>query len=301
MGIGAVVPVVEALGRGLLGTPLISTTLAGQLLMRADAGACESILARIASGTVAAVALLESDDWGAPLAEVTLDADGVLTGSKRHVTDASVADVFVVVASKNGEPVLAVVEREALTADAVTPHALIDLTKRAARVDFSGSRALLVLEGENVARALSEYRLIGALLTAAEATGTAASCLATITDYLKTRKQFGKLIGSYQALKHPTVDIYCGLENARTYVYHAATLVGSGPLSKDAEIACRMAKVAATDLMEFAGDRSVQFHGGIGFTWDCDSMLYIRRAQWTRQVFGDALQHRSALAQLLLD
>jgi alkylation response protein AidB-like acyl-CoA dehydrogenase len=53
--------------------------------------------------------------------------------------------------------------------------------------------------------------------------------------------------------------------------------------------------------MEFAGDRSVQFHGGIGFTWDCDSMLYIRRAQWTRQVFGDALQHRSALAQLLLD
>lgn len=301
LGIGAVVPVVDALGQGLLGTPLISTTLAGQLLLRAGGAEVEPLLTRIAAGTVATVAMLENGDWGATPAATTVGGNGVVQGMKHFVTDAGVAELFVVVAQDAGEPILAVVEREALAGDAVSPHGLIDLTKRAAKVDFTGSRATLVLSGERVVSALRDYQLLGALLTAAEATGNAAACLATITDYLKTRKQFGKLIGSYQALKHPTVDIYCGLENARTYGYHAATLVDDEPLSKDAEIAARMAKATATDLIEFAGDRAVQFHGGIGFTWDCDSMLYIRRAQWSRQVFGDALMHRSHLAALLLD
>ncbi len=301
LGMGTVVPVVEALGQGLLGTPLISTTLAGQLLLRAGGQEVEPMLSRIAAGEVATVALLEDSDWGGELGAVTVDGNGVVNGHKTFVTDAGVADLFVVVAKHQGSPLLAVIERKALADDAITQQALIDLTKRAAKVAFDGVQASLVLSGESVAHALRDYLLLGALLSAAEATGSAAACLATITDYLKTRKQFGKLIGSYQALKHPTVDIYCGLENARTYTYHAATLLGDDALSVDAEIACRMAKVVATELIEFAGDRSVQFHGGIGFTWDCDSMLYIRRAQWSRQVFGDALEHRTWLASLLLD
>jgi alkylation response protein AidB-like acyl-CoA dehydrogenase len=77
-------------------------------------------------------------------------------------------------------------------------------------------------------------------------------------------------------------------------------LIDEKPLSLDAEIACRMAKAQATDVLSFAGDRSVQFHGGIGFTWDCDSTLFIRRAQWTRQAFGDAGHHRKYLGTLLL-
>lgn len=301
MGMGAVVPLVDALGQGLLGTPLLSATLAGQLLLRAGGAEVEPFLARIAEGAVATIAMLEDNDWGAAPHHVVLDADGVLQGSKRFVTDAGVADFYVVVASDQGQPLLAVVERSTLGADAIAMHGLIDLTKRAGKVDFSGCAAALVLKGEQVQSALRDYLLLGALLSAAEAAGSAAACLATITDYLKTRKQFGKLIGSYQSLKHPTVDIYCGLENARTYCYHAATLVDGAPLSRDAEIACRMAKSVASELIEFAGDRAVQFHGGIGFTWDCDSMLYIRRAQWSRQVFGDAMMHRTQLASLLLD
>ena len=301
LGIGAVVPVIEALGQGLLGTPLLSTTLAGQLLLRAGGAGVEPLLERIAGGTVATVATLENSDWGATSMAVALDDNGQLTGQKCFVTDAGVAELFCVVAGRGDAPVIAVVERSALGADAVAQHDLIDLTKRAAKVDFTGCHAAMVLEGPAVVTALRDYRLLGALLSAAEATGSAAACLATLTDYLKTRKQFGKLIGSYQALKHPTVDIYCGLENARTYAYHAATLVGAEPLDEAAETACRMAKAVATDLIEFAGDRVVQFHGGIGFTWDCDSMLYIRRAQWSRQVFGDALEHRTQLAALLLD
>ena len=139
------------------------------------------------------------------------------------------------------------------------------------------------------------------MLVAAEATGSTAACLDTVVDYLKTRKQFGRLIGSYQALKHPTVDILCGMDAARSLIYHAATVVTDGPLDTDAEIACRMAKAQAGDALIFAGDRAVQFHGGMGFTYECDAQLYIRRAQWSQQQFGDAYHHRKRLAALLLD
>ena len=301
LGIGGVIPVIEALGHSLLGTPLISTTLAGQLLLRAGGTAAEPFLSRIAAGEVATVADLENTDWGATNTTTEVGSDGALNGTKRWVTDAGVADVLVVVATQAGSPVLAVVERSAIDDASLVANDLIDLTKRTATVTFSGVEPAAVFAGDAVAAAIRDYRLLGALLTAAEATGSAARTLETTVDYLKTRKQFGKLIGSYQALKHPTVDIYCGLENSRSFLYHAATVVTEAPLDHDAEVACRMAKVAATDLMEFAGDRSVQFHGGIGFTWDCDSTLFIRRAQWSRQQFGDAPHHRKRLGSLLFE
>jgi alkylation response protein AidB-like acyl-CoA dehydrogenase len=157
------------------------------------------------------------------------------------------------------------------------------------------------MTGDNVLPVLQDIRLIGALLVAAEAAGTAGAALDTVVEYLKTRKQFGKLIGSYQALKHPTVEILTSVDSSRSFIYHAATLMSDDALDKDAEIACRMAKVQATETLLFAGDRAVQFHGGMGFTYECDAQLYIRRAQWSQQQFGDAQHHRKRLAALLLD
>lgn len=301
LGFSAVIPVVEALGHGLLGTPLMDTTLAGQLLLRAGGAAQEATLAAIAAGDVATVAFLDGADWGAENTGVSLDDQGVLQGAKSFVGNAQVASHFVVVGNQNGSPILALVTRSTMSDDAFTTNTLIDLTKRSCRVDFSGVRPEQVISGEQVASAVRDYRLMGALLAAVEATGTGARCLEVIVDYLKTRKQFGKLIGSYQALKHPTVDIYCAVEDSRSFCYHAASIIEEGPLSTDAETACRMAKTSAGDMLVFAGDRAVQFHGGIGFTWDCDSTLFIRRAQWTQQVFGDAIHHRKRLASLLLD
>jgi acyl-CoA dehydrogenase len=158
-----------------------------------------------------------------------------------------------------------------------------------------------VIEGDQVATALRDIALLGALLTAAEAAGTAGACLDTVVEYLKTRKQFGNLIGSYQALKHPMVEILTANDSARSFVYHAATLVTDESLDRDAELACRMAKAQATESLKYAGDRAVQFHGGMGFTYECDAQLYIRRAQWSQQQFGDAQHHRKRLAALLLD
>jgi alkylation response protein AidB-like acyl-CoA dehydrogenase len=120
-------------------------------------------------------------------------------------------------------------------------------------------------------------------------------------DYLKTRKQFGKLIGSYQALKHPSVDILCAIESSKSLIYQAATELHAGALSRDARIACHMAKSKASETLVFAGDRAVQFHGGMGFTYECDAQLYLRRGLWAQQAFGDPMHHRKRLAQLILD
>ncbi|MEM9255599.1 MAG: acyl-CoA dehydrogenase family protein [Pseudomonadota bacterium] len=304
LGVGALVPVVEAMGRVMLATPLISSTLAGQLLQRlGQPSRVEGWLAGIAEGTIATVALLENGDWGSDRITTTLSNDGVLQGSKFMVPDVGVAELLLVPCLRDGETVIVVLRTEQVTSDAFASNVLIDETKRSANVALDGVQVAedAVLEGDAVRAALRDVRLLGALLVAAEATGSAYSCLATVVEYLNTRKQFGKLIGSYQALKHPAVDILCGTDSARSLIYHAATVVGESSLDRDAEIACRMAKAHAAENLEYAGDRAVQFHGGMGFTYECDAQLYIRRAQWARQQFGDSQHHRKHLATLLLD
>ena len=303
LGVGALIPVVESMGRAMLGTPLISSALAGQLLLRAgDAQQVERLLPAIAAGTPATVALLDNGDWGDDGLGLILDDEHVLGGIKKCVPDASVANLFVVSVVFKGSPALAIVRADQLTATALSDNSLIDQTKRAANVDFSGVKVdeNNVISGAGVASALRDVRLLGALLVAAEATGSAAACLDTTVEYLKTRKQFGKLIGSYQALKHPTVEILTALDSSRSFIYHAASLVSDNALDADAEVACRMAKAQACQTLLYAGDRAIQFHGGMGFTYECDAQLYIRRAQWSQQQFGDVQHHRKRLATLLL-
>jgi alkylation response protein AidB-like acyl-CoA dehydrogenase len=291
------------MGRAMLGTPLISSALAGQLLLRAgNAQQTERLLPNIATGVPATLALLDNGDWGDDGIGLILDDERVLRGMKKCVPDASVASIFVVSVSFKGSAALAIVRADQLVAASLSPNTLIDQTKRAANVDFSGITVdeNNIIVGPAVAAALRDVRLLGALLVAAEATGSAAACLDTTVDYLKTRKQFGKLIGSYQALKHPTVDILTQVDSARSFIYHAATLVSDDAIDADAEIACRMAKAQACQTLLYAGDRAVQFHGGMGFTYECDAQLYIRRAQWSQQQFGDVQHHRKHLATLLL-
>ena len=313
MGLGSTVPVIESMGRHLLGTAFITSTLAAQAILRGGSEAQrEKWLPKVVEGTVGTMALLDNEDWGAKLCGVTATLNGsgstsqiALSGKKRLVADATVADFFVVSINHNGNPTLAIVDASQLAEGAITANTLIDETKRAATVDFTGvtiSPDALLPHSE---QALKDVRLIGALLIAAEATGTSAATLDCIVSYLTSRIQFGRLIGSYQSLKHPTVEILLQMDSARSLIYHAATLfdkgLDEGPVEADTEIACRMAKAQATETLLFAGDRAVQFHGGMGFTYDCDAMLYIRRAQWAQHQYGDAQHHRLHLARLLLD
>lgn len=307
MDIGTVIPIAESMGRSLFATPFISTTLAAQALLRAGTSDQKKTwLPKIADGTIGTLALLDNEDWGAEAILCTAAEEGdqiKLKGTKWFVNDAAVAEFFIVSVDYQGSPALIIVNSEQLAKSAIKRQKLIDETKRSYKVDFSGvvvDKSAL-LESSKAVSTLRDLRLIGALLIAAEATGSAAASLDDTVEYLKTRTQFDKFIGSYQALKHPTVDILCQMENARSFVYHAATIVGEGPLDEDMEIACRMAKAQATEALLFAGDRDVQFHGGMGFTYECDAQLYIRRAQWAQQMFGDAYHHRKRLAGLLLD
>lgn len=307
LGIGSVVPIAESMGRYMFSTPFFSTTLAGQVLLRAGTvDQKKTWLPKITNGTIGTVALLDNEDWGSESILCTADAQGdqwVLGGTKWFVADAGVAAFFILSVGFRETSGMIIVSRDQLPEGAVTRQILIDETKRAYKVDFSGVAVekSAMLDPQRSVAALRDLKLIGALICAAEATGSAAAALDVTVEYLKNRKQFGRFIGSYQALKHPTVDVLNEMEAARSLVYHAATIVGDGPLDTDMEIACRMAKAQATEALVFAGDRAVQFHGGMGFTYECDAQLYIRRAQWSRQQFGDAYHHRKRLAPLLLD
>jgi len=307
LGIGSVISITESMGRYMFTPPLISTILSGQAILRAGSEDQKNTwLPKIIDGTIGTVALLDNEDWGNDTISCVSEEQGdklALTGIKWFVTDAGVAEFFVVLVNLGKAPAFIIVNRDQLPEDAIVRQNLIDETKRAFKVDFTGVvvEKSAMLDPEKSVTALLDLKLVGALFIAAEATGSAAAALDVTVEYLKNRKQFGKFIGSYQALKHPTVEVLNLMEAARNFLYHAATIVGEGPLDKDMEIACRMAKAQASDALAFAGDRAVQFHGGMGFTYECDAQLYIRRAQWSQQMFGDAYHHRKRLAPLLLD
>ena len=303
LGLGACVVVAEPLGRHLLHTPFVATQLAIQGLLAGGSAAQQADwLPRLATGAVGTVALFEADgDWDlAALQSQARVAGGTatLSGTKTLVADAAVADLLLASVQHQGAPALALLTR-ADVAGRLQRETVIDETRRSFSLQLDGLAipADRLITGAAALQALHAIRQAAWLLAAAEAAGGIAGALAVTVDYLNTRNAFGRKIGSYQALKHGCADILCQLERVRSHVYHAATLLAEGA---DAEVALRMAKAEAGDAAVQAGDRAVQFHGGFGFTWDCDAQLYLRRALWLQPWFGDAGHHRRALAGLLL-
>ncbi|MDZ7826894.1 MAG: acyl-CoA dehydrogenase family protein [Gammaproteobacteria bacterium] len=302
--IGTTVPLAESMGRTLLSTPFFSVTLVAQGLLRAGTPEQQARwLPELVAGRIATLALLDDGDWGAPTSTCTATRDGDASPSGRAQVASSPMPAWPR-PSSSGAPSTApmrwcgwtgkpsVPMPSATTSSSTRPGA-----PRRSTWPARPSPPMQLLDPAKTTAALRDLKLLGAMLTAAEATGSTAACLDVIVDYLKTRRQFGQLIGAYQSLKHPTVDILNAMDSARSLVYHAATVVGDGSLDEDAETACRMAKVEAGDALLFAGDRAVQFHGAMGFTHECDAQLFIRRGQWMRQWFGDPAQHRRRLAR----
>ncbi len=306
MPVGALVSLAEPMGRHLFASPFLATTLAGRMLA---VGGSEAQQARwlpgIASGeTIATVALTEPDgSWelGAPQLRAQRRGDGyALRGSKTFVLDAAVADLLLISAELEGAPAVFAVERAALPDGALRREVLIDEARRGYRLDVDDFEvgADSRLDRDAPAALDHAYRL-GALLVAAEMVGGTEGVMDLTLEYLRTRVQFGRLIGSYQALKHPMVDIMVVQEQARSLLHHAATIFErDGGL---AEVALRMAKAMAGDCYTHAADRAIQFHGGIGFTYECHAQLFFRRAQFCEYSFGDSRHHRRRLEPLLLE
>lgn len=303
LSLAEVVPVVEQMGRSLMGGPFLSTTVAAQAVLHGGTDAQKNaLLPDLCAGTPAAVALMEgSGDWDLTNMSCTASRDGdalVLSGTKVLVADAATAAWLVVSVSLEGSAALIIVPKETLGDDALQREVVIDETRRSYKVTLDGVRvsADQVLSGASAAQTLAHIELVTSLLLAAEMCGGTASCIDYTVDYLKTRKQFGKLIGSYQALKHPAVDALIAYEQARSHVYAAAH---SFSAQGEGEIATRMAKAQAATAMSFAADRAIQFHGGFGFTYDCDAQLYRRRAFWGDSQHGDSAYQRKRLADLM--
>jgi len=303
LGLSALVPVVETMGRHLLTTPLVSTTLASQAILQ---GGNDSHKARwlpaFCEGSIGSLAFTEdSGSWDLEDLQCTAILNGEtlqLSGSKTFVFDAAQADLLVVSLTYEGESALVVVEKSAYSVEALQRETILDETKRSYRLNLDGIHVPLenLLPVNSASSTLAHVNMVANLLLAAELAGGVAAVLNVVVEYLNTRKQFDKLIGSYQSLKHPTVDILLGLESSRSLVYHAATVWDT----PNRETAVRMAKAQACEAAVFAGDRAVQFHGGFGFTYECDAQLFLRRALCSQFLFGDAAHHRKHLVPLLL-
>ena len=305
LGATALVSLVEPMGRALLGSPFLATSLASRLLLALGDDAQKAAwLPKLASGEViGTVALGDADgswDLAAPSLVAEAVGDGfVFRGDKSFVPDAAAADVLLVSARVDGTPAVFLVERAQLAAGALERQSLVDETRRSHRVRLHGVKVPLNARlGGDATKALQGLARLGTLLLSAEMAGGAAGVMDLTLEYLRTRKQFGKLIGGYQALKHPMVEIMLDVERSRSLLYAAATEFDAD--APGAEIAVRMSKVQSGETFTHAADRAIQFHGAIGFTYECHAQLYFRRAQGAEYRFGDAAHHRKKLAELIL-
>jgi len=299
------VPVAEQIGRRLMMVPFIPTTVAAQAIL---AGGTETqkkyYLPKIVEEGGATLALSEKNgtfNLNDISATATLgDAGYSLSGTKVLVENLDSSDFVVLSAKVDGTVRLFVIDADIIPKSAMRREILIDETKRSYAVQLDGLTLpdTALMEAGKTKAALERIVLTAILLASAEQVGGAQSCIDYTVDYLKTRKQFGKLIGSYQALKHTIVDAYVSYEKARSLLYAAAH---SFEEQGKGEVATRMAAVGAGRALSFAADRAIQFHGGFGFTYDCDAQLYRRRAIFHDSLFGNRRWHKQKLAALLFN
>jgi alkylation response protein AidB-like acyl-CoA dehydrogenase len=292
--------VFEELGRVLMCTPYLSTVLAAEaLLASGDDGACAEYLPQIASGRKrAALALLEGhgrlDRGGIETRATPLPGGRArLDGRKKFVVDGHSADLLVVFA--RGDEGLAVFVVDA-QADGLTrrPVATLDLTRKQAHVDLDGVDARPVGAAE---AALDRVVTIAAVALAAESLGCASACVEMATDYAKVRYQYGRPIGSFQAVKHLCAEMLRFTEQSRAAAYEAALTAASG--APDAALAASTAKAYCGEMGGWVAAQNIQVHGGIGFTWEHPAHLYYRRAKSNEQLFGGPAYHRERVLRLL--
>ncbi|HKD65993.1 MAG TPA: acyl-CoA dehydrogenase family protein [Candidatus Binataceae bacterium] len=298
--------VMEELGRALLCAPYFSTAvLAANAILNAGTDAQkEALLPDIASGArLAALAITElNGDWDPRAIDLgaTAVADGyLLNGVKSYVVDGHIADLLVVAArtpADSGGRGLALftlpantrgVERRLLKS--------MDATRKLARIDFQGVHAELLGVPDDGVKAVTRTLDQAAVALANEMVGGAQALLDSAVNYAKMRVQFGRTIGSFQAIKHKLADMLLDVELAKSAAYYSAQAAAVDDPEWPA-LAC-MAKAAASDTYMRTAAECIQIHGGIGFTWDNDTHLWFKRAKSSEVFLGQPGYHRELLMQ----
>ncbi|MBX9602188.1 MAG: acyl-CoA/acyl-ACP dehydrogenase [Bryobacteraceae bacterium] len=292
----------EEMGTALAPGPYFSSViLAGTLLEAAGSdGVKKRYLKPLCEGKLrATAALLEgAANWTFDAVKMQVTGD-LLSGTKMFVTDAAAADFIIVPAMRDGELTLWIVNAKA-SGLAITPMPALDLTRKLYKLTFDCVEASDLLASGAAARgALERMADIGAMALSAETTGGMQRVMDIAVAYVKTRKQFGKPVGIYQAVQHQCADMLVFTESSRSASYYAAYALQES--TADAQAAVSVAKAYTSDAGREVGNRGIQVHGGMGFTWENDVHLYYRRAKANEIALGDATYHRERIARLVVD
>ncbi|HLG88711.1 MAG TPA: acyl-CoA dehydrogenase family protein [Alphaproteobacteria bacterium] len=308
LGWGELAILMEEMGASLFCSPFLATIcLAGAVIREGGSDAQKSQwLPTIASGTLTAALAYAEPGTNDIRTEARTDGDSfVLHGTKRYVVDGQSAGLLIVAARKPGSTGQSGVGLFALPPDTkgVGRKALptLDQTRRQAEVTLNGvrvSRDALIGEMGGGWQILSRALDLGAVALAAEQAGGARRCLELTVDYVKERVQFGRPIGSFQAIKHRCADMMVQVESAANAARYAADAADAG----DAEfpLLASMAKAYCSDAFYACAADTIQLHGGVGFTWEYDPHLYFKRARASASLLGDANYHRERIAAGIL-
>jgi len=302
----------EEMGRSLFPAPFLSTVVLGAdlILHGGTESQKQDLLPGIASGErrVALAQLEPHGRWDAGGITMIAERDGgdlVITGTKSFVLDGHTADTLLVAVRTEpnaaGADGISLVVVDADVAG-VTRRRLetMDMTRKQAEVRFDGVRvpakAILGVPGSGWG-AIADTMIRAVVALAFEQVGGAQRCLEMAVEYAKARVQFGRPIGSFQAIKHKCADMLVLVESAKSAAYHAAWAVAAG--DAEAAIAAPLAKSYCSEAYFHCAAENIQIHGGIGFTWEHDAHLYFKRAKTDELLFGSPAEHRAMLADAL--
>jgi alkylation response protein AidB-like acyl-CoA dehydrogenase len=276
--------VIEELGRAVAPVPYFGHAVLATSALLTCPG---DLLRDVATGARTAALAVPFSAYSYA-ASVSAGPGGVLTGRVTSVVDASIADVLLVPAGDGG---LYAVDASAAGRSLVTS---LDLTRPLVDITLDG------VPGERIgdaAPAVESALQTGAALLASEQLGTAEWCLETTVAYVKTRYQFGRPVGSFQALKHRLADLWVEVTQARALARYAVVCLATG--DADLAVATSLAKAHCSATAVLAAEECVQLHGGIGFTWEHPAHLYLKRAKSTAIALGSPDRHRAQLAALV--
>jgi alkylation response protein AidB-like acyl-CoA dehydrogenase len=293
--------VFEEMGRALLCAPYFSSVAlaANALLASGDEDAKKELLPGIASGdTISTVAFTEDSgrwDESGITATATRGPDGwTVDGHKMFVIDGHVAAV-ILVAARTGDTVSLFAVDGGASGLTRTALSTMDQTRKQARLELASVPARLVGgEGEGW-RILSKMLDLTAVALAAEQVGGAQKVLEMSVEYAKVRVQFGRPIGSFQAIKHKCADMLLEVESAKSAAYYAGWAAAED--NDELPVVASLAKAYCSEAYFHAAAENIQIHGGIGFTWEHPAHLYFKRAKSSELLFGDPTYHRELLAQ----
>ena len=280
----------ETLGNGAVPGPFFGHSLAGlALLLGGSNEQKKTWLPRLAMGdTIGSIAFAEQGSSWQP-EEWTLRANGTLSGAKKHVPFGSIADLIVVGTADGG---LALVERSQGGVE-TEPVDGADRTRRLDDLILDGAHCEMLPDGQ---RASGRVRDAGLILLAADAYGGAARCLEMAVDYANTRQQFGVTIGHFQGIKHQLANMAIKIDPVRFLCWYAAHAFDEIP--EESERTAALTKAHATSVFMQTARDTVEAHGGIGFTWECDVQILFKRAMFDRAFLGAPAVHRERAAVL---